>query len=157
MKAFLPLLIAGCAMLLGGCAADTVVEPDSAHTAGSEVRDVPANRPLHGVNWQLIELDGNHFGAAAGTKVPYLLFSLELKLSGYGGCNPIAGTYLVRDDILRLKRTPAQRIACPRGLTIEDRLLLVLDAVEMFRISDEGILELIDHAQTVRARFASAP
>lgn len=157
MNALLPFLIAVYALLLGGCATETAVDPDAARRIGVDIPQVSVDRPLSGVHWQLVELDGHRFVTGMSMTDPYLFFTADHSISGHGGCNPISGTYLVSGDSLRINRTPATRIACPQGLLLEDRLFIALDAVEMFSIDARGTLELIDSGPTVRARFVSGP
>jgi len=110
-----------------------------------------------GTYWLLDELDG----VVVEQQIPaddalYLTFDPDRTLYGYGGCNRISGTYLIKGDVFLFKRTLGTRLACDRGMERENRLLRILDETETYRLEDDT-LQLLDQNEMVRAQFVAGP
>jgi len=111
---------------------------------------------LTGTYWQLSEIDGMAVTQQDEQEMVYLLFNADKSLSGYGGCNRINGTYLIKGDVFLFNRGDMTRMACRGDMDIENRLLTILDEAETYRI--EGtMLTLLDQNEKVRARFQAGP
>jgi heat shock protein HslJ len=77
-------------------------------------------------------------------------------MNGYGGCNQISGTYLIKGDIFLFNRALATRVACDHGMERENQLLQVLDETETYRVKG-NTLQLFDQNERVRAQFIAGP
>lgn len=109
--------------------------------------------PLRNTYWKLTRLGETPTRAAERQREAHLIFSAhELRVSGSGGCNRIAGAFELDGDKLRLGRMAGTMMACPSGMEQERRFLQSLGAVERYRISGDR-LELLNGAGAVVARF----
>ncbi len=107
---------------------------------------------LTGAYWRLVEIDGGEAGPNVDNITPYLQFKSDRNVQGFGGCNKITGTYLIKGDVFLVQRDPLTRTACPEGMETENRFLEAIDSAETYRIEDNS-LEFIDRDEHVRARF----
>ena len=110
---------------------------------------------LTGTHWQVLEIQQQKWSEISD-KMAHLLLKRDKTIEGFSGCNKISGTFLVKGDVLLIKRDLSSRKACPGGMEGENRLVAVLDDAESFRI-EENILELIDQNDQVLARFMAGP
>lgn len=107
---------------------------------------------LTGTHWVLTEIDGSEVDEEPAEEPRYLTFEPDRTLHGYGGCNRISGTYLVKGDVFLFNRELTTRVACGTGMDIENQILRALDESETYRIEGQ-LLQLIDQNDEVRARF----
>ena len=110
---------------------------------------------LTGTHWQLFEIKGLKWSALTD-QMAHLLLKEDRTIEGVTGCNKITGTYLIKSDVLLIKRGLSSRTACPDGMEGENLLVSVLDSVEAYRI-EKNVLELIDQNDQVLARFMAGP
>ena len=110
---------------------------------------------LTGTHWQLFEIKGQQWSALTD-QMAHLLLKEDRTIEGITGCNKITGTYLIKSDVLLIKRGLSSRTACPDGMEGENLLVSVLDSVEAYRI-EKNVLELIDQNDQVLARFLAGP
>ena len=109
--------------------------------------------PLRNTYWKLMRLGTVPVETAERQREPHLIFALdEMRVSGSGGCNRIAGGFELDGDKLRLRRMASTMMACPSGMEQERRFLQSLEKVERYRISGSQ-LELLDAAGMVIAQF----
>jgi putative lipoprotein len=74
--------------------------------------------------------------AGNGGKPATLTFSdAGKKVSGFAGCNRLAGTYEGKGDSLRVGPLALTRMACPSGMELETKFGAALDATRSFRIT----------------------
>jgi heat shock protein HslJ len=111
---------------------------------------------LTGTYWRLIELDGIALALEENQAAPYLIFDPDKSMTGFGGCNDIAGSFLVQGDVFLINRAGGARIACPGGMEVENALLEALDSTEVYRIEGD-VFELVDQFNTTRAKFRAGP
>ena len=111
---------------------------------------------LTGTYWQLSEIDSKQVVVDDDTRMVFLSFNPDTSIHGYGGCNRISGTYLVKGDVFLFNRGPMTRLACRDGMDVENRLLNVLDEAETYAIEGD-VLMLKDQNEQVRARFVAGP
>ncbi len=102
--------------------------------------------------WRLVEVGGKPVSAIEGRPEPYFVLEPDGRQRGFSGCNRFFGTYLVRGDILVFNKMAATRMACRKGMEIEDAFLHVLSGTESYRIEGD-ILELRNREGTVLARL----
>jgi len=110
---------------------------------------------LTGTFWRLFEIDGMEVTKSTDGKSTHLILDSDRSFTAYAGCNKITGSYLIKGDNFLLKRKPNIRLACPGGISLESKLIKALDSSEWIRVED-GILELMDETDQVRARFHSS-
>ena len=110
---------------------------------------------LTGTYWQLIEIQHSQWSEIT-EKRGHLLFRRDMTMEGFSGCNKISGSFLIKGDLLLVKRDPLTRTACPGIMEGENLLISVLDDVESYRI-EGNTLELIDRNDQILAKFLAGP
>ena len=109
-----------------------------------------------GTYWLLEEIDGVVLEQETADEALFLTFDPDRTLHGYGGCNQISGTYLIKGDVFLFNRVAATRVACDSGMELENRLLRMLDETETYRVEGDE-LTLLDQKDHVLARFVAGP
>ncbi|MFC3125668.1 META domain-containing protein [Pseudoroseomonas globiformis] len=126
------------AALLAACSA----APQSPQGAtGSDRTAGAATPPVEAVDWRLAD-------AGAVARLPSLrLDPVSRRASGSGGCNRLAGPYMLDGARLRIGPLASTRMACldPAASALEARFLAALDATASYRIGG-GFLTLLDAA-----------
>lgn len=118
--------------------------------------EAPANAPLVGTHWTLVELAGQGVAEAPTEREPYLvLLEEEQRAVATGGCNQISGTYQTASMALTFSQLISTRKACPDGMDRDQALATALEATAAFRI-DGSRLEIMDAPGSVLARFDAA-
>ena len=116
-----------------------------------------AGGKLAGQEWSLTSLGGAPAEPGNGGKPATLTFSdVDNKVSGFGGCNRLAGTYEVKGDSLRIGPLALTRMACPSGMELETKLGAALDAVRSYRITGNR-LDLMGETGVVASLEAKRP
>lgn len=111
-----------------------------------------AQSPLRNTYWKLVRLNGAPVRVAPGQREPHLILARDQqRVSGYGGCNRLTGSFGLGEDRLSFRGFAGTMMACP-GMEQEQRLLQALEKVERYRISGSH-LEVLDGSGTVLARF----
>jgi putative lipoprotein len=91
---------------------------------------------LGGREWSLTSLSGATAEPGNGGKAATLTFSeADNKVSGFAGCNRLAGTYQAKGDSLRVGPLALTRMACPSGMELETKFGAALDATRSYRIT----------------------
>ena len=125
-----------------------------------KVGDFASTQELYqSFRWQLQSLPANHMEVHSASKAPYLVFSPATQhLSGWDGCNRIAGAYTVgNDQHLHFGPIISTRMACA-GVTIDRPFAIVLEHTAAFRTEKEHLLLLGgDGAVLARFRALSQP
>jgi putative lipoprotein len=131
-------LVLGCVAL--ACAAGT----------GS----APIALGLTGTHWTLIGLGEGAVPIAKTQTEPFLVFGDPPDhVHGSGGCNRLAGGYLLDGASLRFGPIAATRMACADGMDVEAALSAALGRTSSHRIEGDR-LELYDADARVLATFA---
>jgi heat shock protein HslJ len=95
-----------------------------------------AGGSLAGREWSLTSLGGAPAEAGNGGKPATLTFSdAGNRVSGFAGCNQLAGTYEAKGDSLRIGPLALTRMACPSGMELETKFGAALDATRSYRIT----------------------
>jgi len=95
-----------------------------------------ADGNLTGREWSLTSLSGAPAEPGNGGKPATLTFSdADNKVSGFAGCNRLAGTYEAKGDSLRIGPLALTRMACPSGMELETKFGAALDATRGYRIT----------------------
>ncbi len=108
---------------------------------------------LFNTTWKLIEVDNKPITLTKGQDEPYVIFDIKgNRMHGFSGCNRFFGTYLIKGEIFVFNKMAATRMACMKGLSLEDAFLDAMRKTEAYRLQD-GILELRDRNEHILARL----
>ncbi len=90
--------------------------------------------------WRLVELGGKPAPWELDGKPPTLELSRDgNQASGFAGCNRMSGTWELRGDSLRLGPFALTRMACFKGMDLEQAYLDALQNTRTFRLSAQGL------------------
>lgn len=118
---------------------------------------VIADAPLEYTSWKLVRLGRSPVDPAAAPQEPHLILQPGRQaLAGSGGCNRLVGRYAVDGEHLTLGPLAGTRMACPRGMALEQGFLDALSKVDRWRVAGER-LELFDAAGASLALFEARP
>jgi heat shock protein HslJ len=104
-------------------------------------------------HWRLVELDGEPVRRGGDERSPYLMFHGDGRVSGFGGCNRLAGTYEANGDRLTLGPLAATKMACADVMDIESAFLAALGRVRRWKL-ESGRLGLFADGNSPLAVFA---
>jgi heat shock protein HslJ len=120
---------------------------------GETCGGVGATSPLQETYWKLTRLQGKPVILKQNQKEPSLVFRKEgNRVTGYGGCNELTGTYTLKGNDLTFGGVAMTRRACIDGMDTEGIFAPALTGVRSWRILGEH-LELYDASGTTVARF----
>jgi len=106
---------------------------------------------LRDTRWELTELNGQPAAPGEG-EVPHLVLRSKGKLSGWTGCNTIAGSYIAEQGALQFTPAATTMKMCPPPVMEQEQALgAALKATTGYRIEGET-LELLN-GQQVLAKF----
>jgi len=114
-----------------------------------------ANRKnkLFNTTWRVVELDGKPVTLPEGQREAYVILEVEgNRMHGFSGCNKFFGTYLIKGEIFVFNKMAGTRMACLKGLDMENEFLRAMHDTEAYRIVD-GVLELRDRDENILARL----
>jgi putative lipoprotein len=110
--------------------------------------------PLQNTYWKLVELLGTTVVVPEKQREPHLILRADgRRLSGFSGCNHLAGSYALDGEKLSFGRAAGTLMACPQGMEQERAFLDALARVQGFRIGGGQRLELLDAEGSPLARF----
>lgn len=136
---------------------DPMPDAQSPDTASMSTASAPAaaggDTTLAGPEWRLVQLNGQPAPMGAGGRPATLQFMDGGRVAGFGGCNRIAGPYMVTGDSIRFGPLVMTRMACSEGMELETAFAAALDSVERYR--REGSALELWRAADVIARFES--
>ena len=136
---------------------DPTPDAQSRDTASMSTTPAPgaaaSDTTLAGPEWRLVQLNGQPAPMGAGGRPATLQFMDGGRVAGFGGCNRIAGPYMVTGDSIRLGPLVMTRMACSEGMELETAFAAALDSVERYR-REGSALELLRAADVI-ARFES--
>ena len=144
-------------MLSRALAASIVLLAAAACTRGpgSGLSPVDFRRSVAGGEWQLVELGGRTPPEGAGGRRATLVFEADTaRAGGFSGCNSYGGTYTLDGASLRFGAMAMTRMACDRGMDLEQQYAGVLDRVTGYELAGSE-LRLLE-GSTVVARFNRA-
>ena len=125
----------------------------------AKVTETPdASEPgLVGISWRLTEVEGRPVEAAEEpSRSPFLRFTAEGKVQGFGGCNTFGGTYeLPAPTRIRFSKMAATLMACP-AMDTETALFRVLEQADNYSLGGAG-LSLNKARMAPLARFEAVP
>jgi heat shock protein HslJ len=103
--------------------------------------------------WRLVELDGEPVRREGDERSPRLMFRGDGRVSGFGGCNRLSGTYEARGDRLTLGPLATTKMACADVMDIESAFLGALGRVRRWKLQS-GRLALLADGSSPLAVFA---
>jgi copper homeostasis protein (lipoprotein) len=139
-----------------GLTASLVVERVIRVARGEACADV-TSASLEDVEWTLIEVGGHPVAVPATRRAPRIRMAANgQRLTGWGGCNTLTGTYERRESELRFGQITGALLGCPDTGAIEDAFLRAIAATRSFRITGRT-LELVDASGLLVARLEAVP
>ena len=112
-----------------------------------------ATSPLQETYWKLTRLGEKPVILAERQREPSLVFrSEESRVTGFGSCNNLTGSYKLNSDQITFSRIAATRKACLPSMEMEAAFFKALEQVRTWKISGEH-LELYDSNGKMLARF----
>ncbi len=167
---FLLLALAG---LLGGCASSaTTSATDAASTAarvesggggggGGDIASggtvtAATTATLEGTAWALVRLRGEALVLPPGTRRPFLSFTADGRVYGFGGVNRLSGQPRIAGQSITFGNVVSTRMAgLPAAMTLELRFIETLRVTTGWRIVEDN-LELLSEDRVV-AIFHAIP
>jgi putative lipoprotein len=115
------------------------------------VSDTASAKPIEGVEWTLVELDGAPAGVGAGEKPATLrLVADGHAANGFAGCNRLASTYTLSGDSLQFAPIITTKMACSSGMDLERRYVDALQGVRSHRLAGDTLVLLDATAPRLR-------
>jgi heat shock protein HslJ len=109
--------------------------------------------PLRGTYWKLTRLNGTAVQWAANLREPHLLLAADdMRVTGSGGCNRLAGGFELSGSVLHFTGIAGTRMACPEGMAQEQAFVQALEKSARHAIRGSH-LELLDAQGAMLARF----
>lgn len=134
LKISLPLLLI---CLLGL----TVACQRKAATVTTDMSADKVREELSEGTWTLNTINGAAPGMGSGQQMPSLTFAADGKVSGFTGCNPLQGSYMLEDGLrLKFDNVAVALSMCPEAQT-EKAFLEAINTTDNFTLND-GILSL---------------
>jgi heat shock protein HslJ len=119
----------------------------------SACASAPPGATIENTPWRLVALQGMPVEAADPQRAPHI--TLENKrVAGSGGCNRLAGSYVLDGERLAFGPLIGTKMACPQGMEQERAFLDALPGVKRWRIDGQR-LDLLDEGGAALARFES--
>jgi copper homeostasis protein (lipoprotein) len=112
-----------------------------------------ATSPLQETYWKLTRLGDKPVILAEKQREPHLVFRSEQnRLTGFGGCNRLTGSYSLKGNEVTFGPIAATRMACVQGMELEGEFFKALEGVRTWKILGEH-LELYGADGRMLARF----
>ncbi len=93
--------------------------------------------------WVLTELNGNPISSdSSSQKIPQIVFgSADNKFSGNTGCNPMAGTYQLKEgNRILLSAIISTKMACMNSMETEGLFLKALEQVDNYTLTGDTLI-----------------
>lgn len=147
MKTRLPTLAAAC-LTIAACVAPV---PERVENA--------AGAPLMDTQWQLTQLGDQVVGSPEGANAVSLqLQSVNLRITGFAGCNRMFGGYSLNGDQLKFDQIGATKMACldQSRMRLEQGYFDMLARVARWKITGSNLV-LSDSAGAALGTFVATP
>ncbi|MCB0792172.1 MAG: META domain-containing protein [Flavobacteriales bacterium] len=97
---------------------------------------------LAGGQWMLATLNGKPIELPEGAKTPWVKLEQEgARLSGYGGCNQLMGSYKLEGDHISFPGLGSTKMMCPAASDLESKFMNALRLTDGFKM-DGDVLRL---------------
>lgn len=121
----------------------------------SPEKPAEASLPFRETYWKLVQLGDRTITPSDQQQEANLIFRIEgSRVTGSGGCNRLAGSYTLNDHSLQIQGIASTRMACMRGMDLENTFLAALGHVRSWKITGRQ-LELDDEDGKSLARFSA--
>ncbi|MDH2432491.1 META domain-containing protein [Pokkaliibacter sp. MBI-7] len=111
------------------------------------------DQPLENTYWKLTQLGTDPVQPDTRMREPYLQLSPEQqRVTGFSGCNLLAGQYQLTARQLHLGPLISTRMACMQGMALESHYIQALEQVRGWQISGHT-LTLLDAQQQPLLQF----
>jgi heat shock protein HslJ len=153
-----PLLLICAAALLGACSSnDSAAPAEATAVAASPSQTGGVSAQLENTYWRLKTLDDQPAESPLGARAIHFVLHREgSRMSGFSGCNEIAGVYRLESNRITFDDISATLMACTSGMEIERQLQEMFSNVTGWKISGET-LQLINSSGLPLATFESHP
>lgn len=129
----------------------------SAHSAAPTAAPSLSTPPLLDTHWTLVRLGDTPLAADASQREPYLVLRHEDgRAGGSLGCNGMNGSYTLDGERLRFGPLMSTKMACIKGMDIEQAFGAALDRTTRWKTSARQ-LELLDDAGHALAVLEAGP
>lgn len=141
-----------CILFIGGCTASSsltsVFEPQKESASSEKIEDI---------HWKLTSLFGKKLVLDEAQRKPYILLRSENnRVQGFGGCNQLMGSYMLKEGMrIRFSQIASTMMACP-SLEDEQALFRILEEADNYSLK-EGILTLNKARMAPLAIFEAVP
>jgi heat shock protein HslJ len=100
---------------------------------------VSGPRPLEGTYWKAVELEGKPVPSQNASREAYLLLKDESRVSGFDGCNRIAGRWQVKRSAITFSEMAATQMACLDTAGLDAAFRSALTSATELRIVGERL------------------
>lgn len=135
------------ATLVAGVMASVVAcQPPRTEASGPAFR-----ASVSGVDWELVEIEGQTAPTGAGGRRATLVFDADTAhAGGFAGCNRYGGTYTLDGNSLRFGPMIMTKMACNEGMELEARLASALQATRQYELSSTQLTLIGDAGRLAR-------
>jgi heat shock protein HslJ len=135
-------------LALSACANDQAAPTPGSATASTA--------QLLNTYWKLTQLGEQIVATPQGAREIHLVLQSEnQRVTGFSGCNTMAGSYVLEGDKLRFDRMAGTMMACAGpGMELEQKFLAIFAQAARWEISGES-LRLLDENGRTLATFES--
>lgn len=108
-------------------------------------------RQVAGVEWQLMELEGQPAPTGAGGRRATIRFEADSsRAAGFAGCNRWSGSYTSDGRALRFGPIVTTKMACAEGMQLEQQMAAALEATRRVELSAEQLIFVGDAGAVAR-------
>ena len=124
-------------LFIAGCTASSSLTSDF-----EQQKDNSSSQKIEEVHWRLTALLGKTLVLDEAQRKPYIRLKRDNnRLQGFGGCNFLTGSYVLKEGMrIRFSQMASTMMACP-SLDDEQALFRILEEVDSYSLKD-GILTL---------------
>ena len=116
-----------------------------------------ATAELEDTYWKLTRLGNRPVLPGERQREPHLVLrSEDHRVSGFGGCNQIMGSYTVEGESISFSPVASTMMACAEGAETERAFFAALESVRSWRLAGQH-LDFYDEAEELVARFEAVP
>ncbi|MDP1687149.1 YbaY family lipoprotein [Hydrogenophaga sp.] len=134
----------------GTTTADVVLRP-------VDTRAAAVGQKIENVRWVLVSLDGQPLPPTPGSMPHFTLNTSGLRVTVFGGCNELAGTYRLNGQALEMLRGPRRQLqVCAQDMERERAFLFALATTEQWTMDGQR-LRLLDRLGAQVALLEARP
>lgn len=139
-RRFRATLVAGMMAFVAAC------QPPRTEASGPAFR-----ASVSGVDWELVEIEGQTAPTGAGGRRATLVFDADTAhAGGFAGCNRYGGAYTLDGNSLRFGPMIMTKMACNDGMELETRLASAFQATRQYELSSTQLTLIGDAGRLAR-------